>query len=97
MSKIGYREVYVLDLQPSSGQAERLYLDAETYLPVRSNTVLMIGGTPTAVEIYLDDWRNVDGVKYPFFMSQRFSKMTLSYTVKEIKHNEQIDPKLFEP
>jgi hypothetical protein len=87
----------VLDLQASSGQAERLYLDAETYLPVRINTVSMFGGNPAAVEIYLDDWRDVDGIKYPFFMSQRYSKMTLSYTVKEIKHNEQIDPKVFEP
>lgn len=89
MSKIGYREVYVLDLEPSSGQTERLYLDAKTYLPVRSNTA--------AVEIYMDDWRDVDGVKYPFYMSQRFPKMTLSFTVTEIKHNGQIDPKVFEP
>ena len=97
MSRIGYRDVYVLDLKPSSGQAERLYLDATTYLPVRSNMVLMIGGNPTPVEIFLDDWRDVDGVKYPFFTSQRFAKMTLTFSVKEIKHNEQIDPKLFEP
>ena len=37
MSKIGYREVYVLDLQPAIGGVERLYLDAQTYLPVRLN------------------------------------------------------------
>ena len=96
MSKIGYREVYVLDLA-SSGQTERLYLDAKTYLPVRINTVLIMGGNPTPVEIYMDDWRDVDGLKYAFYMSQRFPQMTLSYTVKEIKHNEQIDPKMFEP
>jgi Flp pilus assembly protein TadD len=97
MSKIGYREVYVLDLVPASGQAERLFLDAKTYLPVRNNTVLMLGGNKTPVEIYLDDWRDVDGVKYPFYMSQRFPGMTLTYTVNEIKHNVQIDPKVFEP
>jgi FimV-like protein len=95
MSKIGYREVYVLDLK--TGQPERLYLDAKTYLPVRSDAVLFVGGNSALVEIYLDDWREVDGIKYPFFMSQRFPQMTLTYTVKEIKHNEQIDPKVFEP
>ena len=97
MSKIGFREVYVLDLVPAIGQTERLYLDAKTYLPVRSNTVVLLGGTSIPAEIYMDDWREVDGLKYPFFMSQRFPGMTVTYNVKEIKHNEQIDPKLFEP
>jgi len=97
MSKIGFREVYVLDLVPASGQTERLYLDAKTFLPVRSNTVVIFQGTSVPAEIYLDDWRDVDGVKYPFFMSQKFPAMTLTYNVKEIKHNEQIDPKIFEP
>ncbi len=97
MSKIGYREVFVLDLGQFAGQTERLYLDAKTYLPVRFNLVLPLGANTALVEIYLDDWREVDGVKYPFFLSQRLSGMTLTYNVKEIKHNEQIDPKVFEP
>lgn len=97
MSKIGYREVYALDLEPSKAQTERLYLDAKTYLPVRMNTVLVLGGNSVAVEVYLDEWKDVEGIKYPFFMSQRFPTMTLTYTVNEIKHNVQIDPKVFEP
>jgi outer membrane lipoprotein-sorting protein len=96
MSKIGFREVYVLDLEPPK-QTERLYLDAKTYLPVRFNLVLPLGGNLAGVEIYMDDWREVDGIKYPFFISQRFPGMTMTYNVKEIKHNEQIDPKVFEP
>ena len=97
MSKIGYREVYVVDLVPALGQKERLYLDAKTYLPVRSNTVLLLEGNSVLAEIYLDDWREVDGIKYPFYMSQKFPGMTMTYNVKEIKHNVPINPKLFEP
>ena len=33
----------------------------------------------------------------PFSVSQRFPKVTLSFTVKEIKHNVPIDAKIFEP
>ena len=40
-SKIGYRDVYVIDLQPESGAMERLFMDAETYLPVRLNSSRM--------------------------------------------------------
>lgn len=95
MSKIGYRDVYVLDLQPATGGVERLYLDAQTYLPVRSNTVMKIGTMSDAVEIYFDNWKEVDGVKYPFFVSQKFPRLTLSYSVKEIQHNVPIDARVF--
>jgi tetratricopeptide (TPR) repeat protein len=90
LSKIGYREVYVLDLQSGTGEVNRLYLDINTYLPVRSNS-------RDRFETYYDDWREVDGLKYPFSISTTGPGKTMVYTVKEIKHNEQIDPKMFEP
>ncbi len=97
MSKIGYREVYVLDLQPVAGESERLYLDSQTFLPVRNNMSLMIGTNLVPVEIYFDEWREVDGIKYPFYVSQRMPQMTMVLKVSEIKHNVQIEPKVFEP
>jgi hypothetical protein len=53
--------------------------------------------TSAAVEVYLDDWREVDGVKYPFSLTQTFSGLTLVFTVKEIKHNVPLDARMFEP
>ncbi|HEX3253202.1 MAG TPA: tetratricopeptide repeat protein [Pyrinomonadaceae bacterium] len=96
-SKIGYREVFVLDLQPASGSVDRVYFDAQTYLPVRVNTVAMLGAIAAPVEIYLDDWRGVEGIKYPFSLTQSFGKLTLVFTVNEIKHNVPIDASMFEP
>jgi len=96
MSQIGYRDVYVLDLQPAAGAVERLYLDAKTYLPVRLNTVRKNGAVLEPVEMYYDDWRAVDGVQYPFSVSQRFPKLTLSFTLTEIRHNVPIEASLFE-
>ena len=96
MSKIGFRDVYVLDLQPATGAVERMYLDAQTYLPVRINSVRVNGTVSEPVETYLDDWREVDGIKYPFTISERFPRLTLTFTVKEIKHNVPLDASLFE-
>lgn len=96
MSKIGYRDVYVLDLQPLSGPAERLYLDAQTCLPVRINTVRTVGRVSEPVEIYFDDWRDFDGVKYPFSTTQNSPSVKLGFTVREIRHNVMVDPKIFE-
>jgi zinc protease len=97
MSKIGYREVYVIDLQPTVGALERLYLDAQTYLPVRINTSRSNGTITEPVEMYLDDWREVDGIKFPFSITQSFPKLTLAFTVKEIRHNVALDANMFEP
>jgi len=96
-SKIGYREVYVLDLQAATGAAERLYLDTETCLPVRSNISFRLGNLSAMIEIYYDDWREVDGIKYPFSVSASNSKTTMLFAVTEINHNVQIDPKVFGP
>jgi zinc protease len=95
MSKIGYRDVYVIELQPAAGAVERLYLDAQTNLPVRINAVRTNGAMAEPVEMYLDDWREVDGVKYPFSISQRFNNLTLTLTVKEIRHNVTVDAAIF--
>ncbi|HEX5889501.1 MAG TPA: hypothetical protein VFY61_12400, partial [Pyrinomonadaceae bacterium] len=96
-SHIGYREVYVLDLKPAVGAVERLYLDVKTHLPARMNTARKLGAALAPVEVYFDDWQAVDGIKYPFSISQRFDKLTLTFTVKEIRHNVPLDAKIFEP
>ena len=95
-SKIGYREVYVLDVQPAIGRAGRLFVDAETYLPVRMNTTRMHMGTAVAVEIYYDDWREVDGLKLPFVITDTFKKQTVTLTVKQIWSNLPVDTRMFE-
>ncbi|HET6972411.1 MAG TPA: tetratricopeptide repeat protein [Pyrinomonadaceae bacterium] len=86
-SKIGYREVYVIDMKPVSGASDRLFIDAESYLPVRMNT-------PRA-EIYFDDWREADGLKLPHVITFTVQKRTMTLTVNEIKTNVPIDAKIF--
>lgn len=95
-SKIGYRDVYVIEAQPAAGPADRLYLETKTYLPVRMNAVRTFGTTSDNVETYYDDWREVDGIKFPFHISQSSSKVRLSFTVSEILNNAKIDPTIFD-
>ena len=95
-SKIGYREVYVIDMQPVSGAVDRLFIDAESFLPVRMNTVRTYKGASVPVEIYYDDWREADGLKLPHVLTHSFQKQTMTLTVKEIKTNVPVDAKIFE-
>lgn len=96
-SKIGYRDVYLLELQPSVGAVEKVYLDATTYLPIRFNTIQTVGKFSAPVEMYMDDWRKVDGINYPFFFSQSLPQLRLAFRVNEIKHGVELDARMFEP
>ena len=93
-SKIGYREVYVIDLEPNKN-ADRVFIDAETYLPVRMNTSKQ-GGVSVPVEIYYDDWQPFEGLLVPYTITISSGKQTMMLTVKEIKNNIPVDAKLFE-
>jgi hypothetical protein len=95
-SKIGYREVYVIDMQPVSGATERLFLDAQTYLPVRVNTMAIVQGASVPLEIYYDDWRDAGGVRLPYVITHTYQKRTILMTVNEVKNNVPIDEKIFE-
>jgi len=95
-SKIGYREVYVIDLQPASGAADRMFMDAETYLPVRLNSSRMQGGVSVPVEVYYDDWREADGLKAPYTITISSGKQTMTLTVKEIQYNSPVDARIFD-
>jgi tetratricopeptide (TPR) repeat protein len=94
-SKIGYREVYVIDLEPNS-TADRLFIDAETYLPVRMNSTRMRGNVSVAVEIYYDDWSAFEGLLVPHTITISSGKRTMLLTVKEIKNNVPVDANKFE-
>jgi tetratricopeptide (TPR) repeat protein len=95
-SKIGYRDVYVIDLQRASGAVDRIFLDAESYLLVRMNTTRIIKGVSVPSEIYYDDWHEVDGLKVPHVITESSQKQTTTLTIKEIKNNVPIDAKIFE-
>jgi tetratricopeptide (TPR) repeat protein len=95
-SKIGYREVYVIELSKGTGPVDRLYVDPQTYLPVRLNTTRVINGNSVPIEVYFDDWREVNGLKIPFTMSQTMSRLTMTFTIKEVLDNVPIDAKIFE-
>jgi tetratricopeptide (TPR) repeat protein len=87
-TSIGFREVFLIELQTADGATEKLYLDATTHLPVRVNSA--------SLEIYFDDWRDVDGVKAPFRITQSSAGLTMRVTLQEIKHNVALDDSLFE-
>lgn len=94
--KAGDREAYVLVLTPKAGSVSRTFIDAETYLPIKTVMKVM---TPQAGELEqtseFGDYRDVDGVKVPFSLTNSSAVQRFTITVTKVEHNVKIDQALF--
>ena len=94
--KVGDRDAYVLVLEPTTGSAVKQFIDAETYLPVRS--VVKVNTPQTGdIEQTADasDFRAVDGVKIPFKVNLTNAMQSITMTFTKIENNVAIDEKSF--
>jgi hypothetical protein len=83
----GYRELYMLEAVSRNGAAENLYFDAESGLLIHSDVTQRTSQGSVRTEVYVGDWREVDGVKVPFQVTQSMPNMRFVVTLEDIKHN----------
>jgi len=95
--KVGDRDAYVLIGKPKAGPVIRYYIDAETYLPIRSVMKILVPQLGTEVEQTQEtsDFREVDGVKVPYRIKTTSSLQTVLVTITQVEQNKQIDQSLF--
>ena len=93
--KIGDREAYVLTLTPTTGPAITRYIDAESYLEIR--TVTMTEDLRGEFELTTDfsDYRDVDGIKVPFLIRGSSSARNFIATLTNVTHNQPVDAAMF--
>jgi zinc protease len=94
-TKSGFRELYVVQAVPRGGTAEYFYFDVETGLLFRRDTTLQTNAGIVRAEVYYGDWREVDGIRLPFSITQSMGQMTLGFTVEEVKHNVPLEETVF--
>jgi hypothetical protein len=95
--KAGDRDAYVLSGKFKAGPVVRQYIDAETYLPIRTVMKVMVPQLGTEVEQTTEtsDFRDVDGIKVPFQIKTISSIQTVLVTVTQVEQNKPIDAGLF--
>jgi hypothetical protein len=81
-------KAYVIEAAPASGPPEKLYFDADTGLLVKRDfeRVTLEDGI-VQYEVFLSDYRDVDGVKVPATIDQRSPDTTMIFKFAEIKNN----------
>ena len=95
-------DTYKLTVTLKSGLARTIYLDAKTYLDRRHTGVLNLpNGRRFDITIDFDNWRDVEGVKFPFDITEeRTGKepvVTLVTYTDKIEINVPMDDSLFSP
>jgi outer membrane lipoprotein-sorting protein len=95
--KLGDREAYLLILKPKSGPVARQYIDADSYLAVRSVIkvdVPQIGGELEQTTELLD-YREVDGVKVAFQIKTLSAVQTATIVITKVEQNTTLDQTQF--
>jgi hypothetical protein len=94
--KVGDKDAFVLSVTPASGSASRVWIDAESYLPLKASTTVDTPETGPLEQITeFSDYRDVDGVKVPFKLSATSAVQSYTVKVTSVEQNVKIDPTLF--
>jgi outer membrane lipoprotein-sorting protein len=95
--KVDGHDAYVLKLSPAAGPMPRVYIDAESYLIVRTVVTLNVPQLGTDVEQTVDmsDYRDVDGVKVAFHTRSANQLQTITITFTKVEQNIPIDDAMF--
>jgi zinc protease len=88
---VGESEVYVLEATPAEGSAERWYFNISTGLLVRMDVEREGPQGKIPMEIYFEDYRDIDGLRLPFTVRQVTPILSLIFRTEEVKHNVPIE------
>lgn len=92
--KVNSRDAYVVQADSSAGPTT-MYFDAQNGLLLRIDSEREGPEGKTMIEEYYDDYRDVDGVKYPYAYRQKNSQYDFTIKFTEVKHNVTIDDAKF--
>ncbi len=93
--KVGEKDAYVLLATPTGSSAQKLYFDIQSGLLIRTDVEQDTPQGKVPVEKYLDDYKDVDGVKIPFTRRHVLPQMTFVIKLTDVKHNVAIDDAKF--
>ena len=88
---------YKLKVTKKSGSIENVYLDAKTFLPVKSAGTRKQQDHEIAYESFPGDFKPVNGVMMPFSLNQKMNgRSMLELTVEKVEVNTPMDGSIFQ-
>jgi hypothetical protein len=74
---------------------EYWYIDAESFLEVGMTGDTYDFGIKNSLEKFFSDYRDVDGLKFPFLIESEYGQRYRSTEIENIKINTEIDASVF--
>jgi len=96
LETINGKDAYKVTLTSASGKKSTQYYSVETGFLVRSISQVSTPQGSVMQTTDMDDYREVQGLKYPFKISQSFGPQSIDLTVSSIEVNIGLDDALFE-
>ena len=85
--KVYNKDAYKVEFKFTSGKVWKLFYDIESGLKVKSTKTINSPQGSFAQTTYYDNYKSVNGVKYPFSIKQTIGPQTLDFKVSSIKIN----------
>ena len=96
MEAVEGHSAYKLKVTKQNGRVEYDYLDAKTFLPVKTATRRKQMGTEVDIEAYPSNFRPVSGVLFPFQVDQKADgKAIVQLTIDKVDVNLPLDDTIF--
>ena len=93
--KVGEKDAYVVEATPKEGSAEKWYFDVQTGLLIRTDTTQESPEGKLPTEVYIDEYKVVDGVKVPVTFRISTPMYVINMKTAEVKHNVPIEDAKF--
>ena len=88
---------YKLKVTKKGGSIENVYLDAKTFLPLKSGGTRKQQDHEIAYESFPGDFKPVNGVMMPFSLNQKMNgRSMLELTVEKVEVNTPLDDSIFQ-
>jgi hypothetical protein len=94
-AKVGDKETYVVEAKPAAGTPEKWYFDVQTGLMIRLDTERESPQGKVPVENYMEDFRDVEGIKIPYILKITNPQFSVTVKVTEVKLNVPVDDAKF--
>ena len=95
VEKAGTHTAYVVEYSPEKNEKAKLYFDTETGFEIRTEETYTTPKGPYVVRLDMDDYRDVEGLKYPFRMKRSEKGAIINIRITQVKNNYPIDDSLF--
>jgi outer membrane lipoprotein-sorting protein len=95
VEKAGAHNAYVVEYSPQKNETAKLYFDTESGLEIRTEDTFQSSEGPYVVKLDMDDYREVDGMKFPFRMKRTEKGAVINIRLTQVKNNYPIEDELF--